>query len=589
MEDPKAMDRPRLGRSTVAVLVLVVATLAVLTVLGTASSQPVPAQLETVFLHQGTDHPSSLRLMTQAERAQLGDPFFRLVLDGHADARDLDALEERLQPDPSRRHTFVVSENILDSRRGRALRAVIGFTGSHRSEVLDGNVMLSVGFSTEEFSSRPAFIEAWGWDSFRGRYNYYKLDGVGLPEGLRLWKFRGSSDGADLLSAADRRGTCMACHTNGAPMMKELPFPWNNWHSDRFPVATLQPGSDWPVASDPRLGSRLGGAELLETRFIVPAIDQFNNRRVSAALERRGDDGDVRLDDDGRARVMEGRRLLKHLFVTTEINMASANQASNMFPGTPGDRPDQPVEIPNTFFLDAHLIGGNSPVRLAGLSIQEAARFNQHRVDAAIERPFAVTPDEYRQLVLDSEQRIAEVAGADTAFAWFVPIASHMDNSMAERLVRRGVVSRRLVAAIAAVDLETPVFSADRERLLAHVPETFRFTPLEPGEAPSEGTEPDELTDLERAIVESLEAAEPAPGSSEALLLARLTADDPVALLRQDVVAYRERLAARLSDPDTRPEELRRLFDLAHERRQEFLAVQIFAPLQESEVLFPRR
>lgn len=575
--------RPRLRRSTLAVVVLVVATLAVLTVLGTARSQPVPAQLETVFLHQGTDHPSSLRLMTQAEHAELGDPFFRLVLDGHADARDLDALEALLQPDPSRRHTFVVSENLLDPQRGHPLRAVIGFTGAHQGQVLDANVMLSVGFSTEGFSSRPAFIEAWGWDNFRGRYNYYKLDGEGLPDGLQLWKFRGSSDGADLLSAADRRGTCMACHTNGAPVMKELAFPWNNWHSDRFPVAALRPGSDWPVAADERLGSRLRGAEALETRFIVPAIDQFNNRRVNAALERRDADGDVQLDAEGRARVMEGPRLLKHLFVTTEINMASANQASNLFPGTPGDRPDQPVEIPSTFFLDAHLIGGNRPVRLDGLGVLEAARFNQHRMDAEIERPFAVSPDEYRQLVLDSGQRIAEVPGADTGFAWFVPIASHMDNSMAERLVRRGVVTRRLVAAIAAVDLETPVFSAERQRLLAHVPETFRFTP---GGSPSGDGE---LPELERSIVASLEASDPAPGSPEALFLERLTADDPVALLRQDVVAYRARLATKLSDPATRPAELRRLFDLAHDRRQEFLAVQIFAPLEESALLFPRR
>ena len=569
-----------------------------------AVSQPVEPRIDRLFLRQATDHPSTLALLSRAELEELGDPFFRLVLDGHADARDLDAIENLLQPDPSRRQTFVVSESILDARRPQARRAVLAYTGTTDGIPLDGNVMLSVPFSSEGFPARPAFIEAWGWDAFRGRYNYYKLDGSGLQEGLQLWKLRGSSDGADLLSAADRDGTCMACHTNGAPMMKELPFPWNNWHSGRFPVATLEPGSDWPAAGDPRLApGRLQGAEVLETRHIAPAIVQFNGRRISAALERtdvevvhrneagevvrRLRPGDVALDPEGRARVMEGPRLLKHLFVTTEINMASAHEGSNLFPGTPFDRPSVGVRIPNTFFLDAHLVGGNRAVGLDGLGVLEALRFNQLALEGEIREPFVVTPDEYRELVEVAGQRLgASLEPADTAFAWFVPIASHMDGSMVERLMERGVVSRELVAAAAAVDLETPVFSEDRAALVAFVPETFRFRHPEPGDPAAGAAHPDELTG---AVIAALEAAEPAAGSPAAVFLERLRADDPVELLRADVLAYRDRLAARLANPVTRPAELRRLFDLAHERRQEFLASDVFAPLSESAVLFPRR
>ena len=57
-------------------------------------------------------------------------------------------------------------------------------------------------------------IEALGWDDARSRYNYYKLDrGGGVSS---IWKFRGSSVGADAVTATARAGTCMRCHITGA-------------------------------------------------------------------------------------------------------------------------------------------------------------------------------------------------------------------------------------------------------------------------------------------------------------------------------------------------------------------------------------
>lgn len=564
-----------------------------------AAAQNVEPRLETLFLKQDTDHPSSLAFLTQAEARQLGDPFFELVLRDRADARDLDTIDALLQPDASRRLTFVVHERLLDPERDparpRTRRAVLAYRGFHRGEVLDGNVMLSVLFTDTDFPSRQPFIEAWGWDAFRGRYNYYRLDGDGLPQGLELWKFRGSSDGADLLSARDREGTCMECHVNGAPVMKELPFPWNNWHSATFPIPHLRSGTPgaWPVASHPRFqGSRLGPAEALETQFIAPAIDQFNNRRINASLARRESDGNVEVDGDGFARVVEGRRMLRPLFETTEVNLGSARQASNLFPfPEAGPGPAEDVVIPATFLLNAHLLGGNGPVRLAGLGLPEAQGFTAVEVASpdggSPVRPFAVAPEEYARLVADSGQMLGLRPG-DAGFAWFTPEASHIDNSMVDRLLRRGIVTPELVAAVAAIDLEAPIFSEERSALLDFVPESFRFQILGPGEAPDPDRHPDDLT---RQLVESLRAAEPEEGTAAAELLRRLEDDDPVALLRQDVAAYRDRLAGRLADPETRADELRRLHDLLDERRRTMLDHEVFGALDETggELLFPSR
>lgn len=560
-----------------------------------AAGQPVEPRLDTLFLKQATDHPSSLAFLTQAEQRQLGDPFFNLVLRDRADAQDLDAIEELLQPDASRRLAFAVHESILDPARPGSRRAVLAYRGFHRGEVLDGNVMLSVAFSDEDFPARQPFIEAWGWDAFRGRYNYYRLDGAGLPPGLLLWKFRGSSDGADLLSPRDRAGTCLQCHVNGAPVMKELAFPWNNWHSDRFPIPQLRSGTSgaWPVAAHPRLlGNRLGPAEALETQFIAPAIDQFNTRRINASLARRESDGNIEVDADGFARVVEGRRLLRPLFETTEVNLGSARQPSNLFPfPEAGQEPAEAIVLPATFLLNAHLLGGNGPVRLHGLGLAEARGFTDAEVAAGdggpAVRPFVLVPAEYARLVADSGQRVAQRPG-DAGFAWFTPEASHIDNSMVDRLLRRGVITPELVAAVAAIDLETPVFSEARAGLLDFVPESFRFRVPAPGQPPAPGRHPDDLT---RQLIASLRAAEPEAGTPAAELLRRLESDDPVALLAQDVAAYRERLAARLADPATRADELRRLYDLLDERRRAMLAHEVFGHLDETggELLFPSR
>ena len=197
------------------------------------------------------------RSLTAVEFASLGDPLFLLVLKERADVTNLGILEELIQPDLSKRQVFVVDENIADSRRNQGRRSVLTFTGENQNIILNSNVMLSVFFTSEEFSDTPRQIEAWAWDNSRGRYNYYKMDNTGTPDGRLSWKFRGSSAGADLLSPADRGGTCMACHINGGPVMKELLRPWNNWHSSDSQIVYLQPTAAaairWPVATSSRL------------------------------------------------------------------------------------------------------------------------------------------------------------------------------------------------------------------------------------------------------------------------------------------------------------------------------------------------
>ncbi len=322
------------------------------------------------------------RLLTGAERASLGDPLFNLVLRDHPDAITLDALESHLRPRESQ--LFVVDENIANPAVGQSRRAVITYTGTTDGEILDSNIMLSLFFDSSSIAQGVVNIEALGWDAHRGRYNYYKLDMTGTPQPQPIWKFRGSSDGADLLDASERQGTCMACHITGSPIMKELPLPWNNWHSFRSGGTTnhLQRGNpeSWPVASDAKL-QRLEGAERLETNFIIPAVTQFSHRRVLTTLRRSEITGDVDVDAQGRATLIEARRILRHLFQTTEFNIASSDAASGFHPfdGVADAGPATDVVVPGAFFLDRHLLTGGGIRGYRGLGINEPPRLRPSR------------------------------------------------------------------------------------------------------------------------------------------------------------------------------------------------------------------
>ena len=378
-------------------------------------SQHAAAQEALVFRLSGGDEA---RPLTEAEIAQLGDPLFKLVLLQNPPPVSLSEIEQAIQPDAAKRRTFVVSEAIHQAGGPEAARAVLAFTGKGPGGVdVNGKVFLSVFFTpSPEGTSSLTFpdlqaVEALAWDEATGVYNYYKLErihGAGFQ-----WEFRGSSKDVDILAPEVRSSTCFACHVNGAPVMKELLFPWNNWHSGTNLVAGLDSPDDaqrWPVArsdiGDPRLSQRLGRADALET-MILPALGRFNRARLKSLTSPPG--------GDGQATITDAKRVLRPLFETTEVNLVSSRHKSGMNPfsgestGTPGTA----ICPPTSFFLNVELLGK--------LGIDEARGFAG---PAACQEtnPFAIKPEEYR----------------DLAAAWRTKPGRQPARGRALRLVRAG-------------------------------------------------------------------------------------------------------------------------------------------------------
>lgn len=541
-------------------------------------SKPAFAQVSTgVLLHQKSNS-SSVEPLSPQQRDTLADPFFNLVLKDRADVTSLSELEDLIQLDQRQRKTFVVDEKIADPTIGQSRRTVLTYSGKNGTELLNSNVMLSVSFNSNQFPDRQP-IEAWGWDKKQGRYNYYKLDEAGTDS--LSWKFRGSSDNADKLTVTERNGTCMQCHINGAPIMKELLRPWNNWASFDFPVTYLQTSSlsRWPVAGDNKINGRLKGAEELEKSIVTP-ISEFNRIKVSKKLQI-DNNGQTVTDSDGLQKVIDGKTLLKPLFATTEFNIISADRPRSglhPFPAITTEGPTEDVKIPNSFFLNANLISGGTPLNYKGLDIRESQTFDDVTT---------LTPDEYQDLVIQSEVNLGGNKPGDAVFAWLVPEPSHIDNDLVDQLMQQGVVTPEFVSAVIAIDLENPILSEKRQKLLDLIPNEFRFKALNGADPLTTKRHPDELT---QTMISKLESLSPLSSSTEGEFLTILKSDNPIEILKERVKEYRSRLVANLdrSNPDSRKAELKRLYDLAIARRQSVLKDPTLSALNETgNLLFP--
>ncbi|MBW3599548.1 MAG: hypothetical protein KY475_20035, partial [Planctomycetes bacterium] len=159
-----------------------------------------------------------------------------------------------------------------------------------------------------------------------------------------------------------------------------------------------------------------------------------------------------------------------------------------------------------------------------------------------------------------------------------------IDNDMADQLLRQGVATPHFVAAVLAIDVETPVFSARRAELRRFVPEKFDFKPTPDGVDPitlSHVADDDKLT---LAVIQAIEESNPPLGSAAAEFSDLLKSQDARETLKAKVKAHFDRVNERLSssDPAVRKDELRRLYRKAVGVRKALVADPVFEALDET-------
>ena len=488
---------------------------------------------------------------------RIDDPFFNIVIQASPQPKTLPALiNALLQGGRSNFQSFVVGEQIgraetVTECGPSARRLVISFIGSHApsSTVLDGNIFLSVFMAP---SGPFGDIEVMAWDQTNGTYNYYKIEGGS-------WRFRNHSSDLDTFSEAELADGCLACHVNGGPVMKEFTFPWNHWHglTITFQAPYLTPGAgSWPVANTTFLGRRLTGAQVLEV-----TIQSSTQRFINALLAEK-----MSTAADGSFTVSGLPGLLDSLFQPTELNLGSSNDKSGLDEGGLTERATERMNIPDSFFLNIMQMRDIDLPTFAGQGLV---------TEVFTPGDLGLSVDEYETLLSGTGVTTDCMPGSDTMFTWFGPEPSEFDRRMVERLNNRGIVDDAFVAAVLAVDVETPLFSDARASLLRHIPESVT--------APIRALLPDALRD---AVVASLQDAATRSAAEEDFL-ALLQSADPMAELDDRVQDYLSRTQTLLADSATREAHLRELFDRLLVNRETFRTSDVSVRLNEFRGLLP--
>jgi hypothetical protein len=365
----------------------------------------------------------------------------RAILSGSPQPTNILRIRQRLTGELKGKLTphIVVNGGHDNPARGNASRGVKfmvfesyeGPPSVEQGELFIGYFLGSRSNRTLEVS--PGFVELIAWDRTKRAFNFWELDNDG-------WHYRGDSN--DILADVARVNAganppvfaeapklrCSGCHTLGAPIMKELDAPHNDW---------------WTTARKLNLGpfSLSSGTSPLDSAHVAGSL--FRNAADASNLSKQVKATIDRLVAARSEAVPSGLTLkhqLRSLITTMEMNLVSDSAPLN-------DSARTSIEIPQDFFVDARLVGDRRPIS----------------VDKAI----------YGKALAKVGSRFAEgeTPGlVESHHAFVVPARSHIDNRIIDALIMRGVLDDELVADVLAVDFSTPVFSGVRASLFKLLP-----------------------------------------------------------------------------------------------------------------------
>ena len=278
--------------------------------------------------------------------------------------------------------------------------------------------------ASTNLDSTTAFLQVVSWDDDLGAFQFYdRRDGS--------WIWAGSS--WDALAPDSRGHGPFDSHVNGALNMKELKRPWVHWHSPAARILDSALAPDDPLAAEPLWVNR-SQADEFERAIARPGIQRWTAARV----ERRTRDG----------RLTSLPEFMRQVLDTSTINLAASPLSQPALAGA------TTVPLPLTFFV-------NSDALIDVLDLDPA--LDIPRVSAAVYRDIL---RRYQVGITDGRFRFE----GDTHFLFIVPEAAYEDVHVLQRLLERGILSRKLAASLLMVDFRNPVFSARRRALMRHVP-----------------------------------------------------------------------------------------------------------------------
>lgn len=364
---------------------------------------------------------------------ELGDPFATLLLnEGVFPATGqeiLDAIDDKVGPnDPlgsKNQKTFVLGEGsqIPLPDATPSTNAAMRFLVSRGSGPKGPDLIISTADPDE------TFVEVMAWDKKHKGFNYYRSVG-----GKGRWAFAGNSRHA--LSPPTKGKGPFEAHPSGNLIMKEFRLPWVHWHSftveilvDAFPKGDSRRKHPW--------FTKKLGAETCELDVVMPSITRWTAARFDQVTGANGS-------------VADPARVVEQVVTSPTVNLHSSSRESQGV---------GPLDLPPGFFVD---FDGLSHVGLPGPP------------------PLSVSRAIYKKSLKTFNFKLDDGDGftqpGDTHFAFVVPERGVEDTETLRQAIDRGLITRRLGAALLMVDFPNPVFSARRAALLKHAPATATIT-----------------------------------------------------------------------------------------------------------------
>jgi hypothetical protein len=313
--------------------------------------------------------------------------------------------------------------------------------------------------------------------------------------------------------------------------MKELQFPWVNWHSQAATIDGAVAPSD-PLRKE-ALWQNLSSAEDFEKLVARPGIEQWTDARIAGCTS--------------SGRLTRLPELFRQIVDTSTVNLRTSPTAmSNVTAG-------KSVPLPLSFFFNSdelvNELGFNS-----GLTTVPS-------VDAST---YLQVLKQFDVALSDDTMRFE----GDTHFVFLYPEVAFEDNLIVNKLRDLGILSDKLTASLLMVDFCNPVFSNRRSALLAYVPADASI-----------GASSDFAAQFVAAVQAAPNSA--VAGSPEREFLANWAIPDATwkAEFSQRIKTFMAAILPKLSNQA----DFARIFELAESRRREFKE----RPLAEFKLTLP--
>ncbi|KYC40218.1 hypothetical protein WA1_27155 [Scytonema hofmannii PCC 7110] len=406
-----------------------------------------------------------------------------------------------------------------------------------------------------------SFLQVISWNAQAKRYNFYEFrEQVGEIKDIptRVWVWAGDSP---MAQAPQTMGHgCFDCHHNGVVIMKELAFPWNNWHSQRATISPL----NVPIAvAQEQIFQNLNGAEILE-RVIRSGFQIYHQNWLRDRVK----------NEEGTIRLTDVNKMLRHLTTNTTINLTSTNIESNGANTSPAN--SDLSGIPNDFFL------WDSALRTAlnlNYTIQPI-QFKRNDYDNYLKiHNFKLVQSDFKK---PDGSPLYEQDGS-TYFAFFVPVPSAEDLFLLTQMRSAKILTDKFIASLLMVDFQNPVFSEKRTSLQQYAEPMTTGTIIN-----GVSSVPDEFANKVKAVAASQPDCDSAnwdtcSSEQQFLFTWNLPDDQWKTSVQQRIQTYLDEIN-NLSES----ERLDRLMRLAVKRRSQFQSWPTIKNLQEFSLLLPQ-